>query len=51
MGDFNYTNINWVNGTVISVKRQKCINLLQENVMGEFIEAPSRNEDVLLDII
>ena len=50
MGDFNYPEIDWINGTSGTVKGQKFKNLLQDNFMVQFIEAPTRN-DALLDLI
>ena len=50
MGDFNYPEIDWSNGTAATVKGQTFINLLQDNFKVQFIEAPTRN-DALFDLV
>ena len=48
MGDFNYPEIYWSNGTAGTVKGQQFIMLLQDNFMVQLIEAPSRNDALLV---
>ncbi|CAI9604872.1 unnamed protein product, partial [Staurois parvus] len=39
MGDFNYPEIDWNNGSTGTVKGQTFLNLLQDNFMVQFIES------------
>lgn len=39
MGDFNYPDIDWTNGTAHSVKACHFLNLLQNNLIDKMIEA------------
>ena len=50
MGDFNYPDIDWKNGTAGTTKGRTFINLLHDNFMVQFVDTPTR-KDALLDLV
>ncbi|XP_073458774.1 uncharacterized protein [Aquarana catesbeiana] len=50
MGDFNYPDIDWVEGTMHSSKAHQFLNVLQDNFMGQMVDAPTKNK-ALLDLL